>query len=105
KEGLPGLCPSLLRPRMSRHFFVIFALFLTTAPTAVGQPPRFRETAEPPLADEAGTVLTAAAREPRTLTPGVRWSDAPAPVVLLQVRAPAVLPVGQNVEVRLVVEN
>jgi uncharacterized repeat protein (TIGR01451 family) len=66
---------------------------------------RFPETVEPPLADEAGTVQTAAAREPRTLAPGVRFAEAPAPLVLLTVRAPAALPVGQEVEVRLVAEN
>jgi uncharacterized repeat protein (TIGR01451 family) len=88
---------------MSRHLPPLLVVWLIVSPAHAQQ--RFRETPEPPLADEAGAVQPTAAREPRPLTPSVRWSDAPAPVVLLTVRAPSVLPVSREVEVRLVVEN
>jgi uncharacterized repeat protein (TIGR01451 family) len=63
------------------------------------------ESPEPPLADEAGAVQPTAAREPRPLAATVRQIDSAVPIVQLFVRAPTVLPVGQDADVRLVVEN
>src|SRR5690348_160905 len=93
---------------MSRRF----ASFLSAAGLALmvalpalaqrGGRPAVYESPEPPLAD---AVQPTGAREPRPLAPSVRLTDSPVPVVQLFVRAPTVLPVGQDADVRLVVEN
>src|SRR5689334_12523644 len=95
---------------MSRRFasFLFAAGFVLVAvlPTAAqrGRPAVY-ESPEPPLADAADAVQPAGAREPRPLAPSVRLTDSPVPVVQLFIRAPAVLPVGQDADVRLGVEN
>ena len=74
--------------------------------SAAGHAP-LRESAEPPLADDPNkdSLLQAAAREPRTLSPGVRNFDVPAPAVVLRVQAPTILALNQDIEVRLLLEN
>jgi uncharacterized repeat protein (TIGR01451 family) len=66
------------------------------------------QSAEPPLADDPKAAeklqLAMAQRNPPPVVP-VRGIDSPSPAVVLRVQAPAALPVGQDVEVRLVVEN
>jgi uncharacterized repeat protein (TIGR01451 family) len=91
---------------MSHRFLTIAAALLAITSGVHAQPLRLpRETREPPLADEPGTILTASAREPRPLAPTVRTTDAPTPVVLLQVRTPSVMPIGKDIDVRFIVEN
>jgi uncharacterized repeat protein (TIGR01451 family) len=65
------------------------------------------QTAEPPLADDpkAAEKLQTAIQQTRPYYPAIRTSDTPVPAVLLRVQSPAALPIGQTVDVRLVVEN
>jgi hypothetical protein len=92
---------------MSRRLqFIAFMVLVFASPVAAqrGSAP-LRETTEPPLADDPdwqAKIQQAANREPRPLSPSVRNVDVPAPAVVLTVRAPASLPLGQDVEVRLV---
>jgi uncharacterized repeat protein (TIGR01451 family) len=95
---------------MSRRLPLAVLLALVFAAPVLGQRGSgpLRETSEPPLADDPdwqAKIQQAANREPRPLSPSVRNVDVPAPAVVLTVRAPASAPLGQDVEVRLIVEN
>jgi uncharacterized repeat protein (TIGR01451 family) len=65
------------------------------------------QSAEPPLADDpkAQEKLLALAHQQRPYVPSVRPMETPAPGVVLRVQAPAASPTGQDVDVRIVVEN
>jgi uncharacterized repeat protein (TIGR01451 family) len=98
------------RDRMSRQLSGLTLVALTLLAGRVAAQPGYAsrtQTAEPPLADDpkAGEKVQAAIQQTRPYIPAVRTSDAPAPSVLLKVQTPAALAVGQNVDVRLVVEN
>src|SRR5438045_7833042 len=87
--------------------FALLGLAAGPAPAQRGYAYR-SESPEPPLADDpkaAEVIQQAANREPRPLAPSVRNYDVPAPAVALRVLAPTALPLNQEVEVRLIVEN
>ncbi len=91
-------------PRRCAAWLLSAGLLLAAVPAALGQ--HYYQSPEPPLADESGApIQQAGAREPGLLAANVRLSESPAPVVSVHVRAPAALPVDQNVELRIVVEN
>jgi uncharacterized repeat protein (TIGR01451 family) len=95
---------------MSRQFARLTCLVATLLAGRAAAQPGYAsrtQTAEPPLADDprAAEKIQTAIQQTRPYVPAVRTSDAPAPSVLLKVQTPAALAIGQNVDVRLVVEN
>jgi uncharacterized repeat protein (TIGR01451 family) len=95
---------------MFRRFALLtllgFAAFASSSPAQPGYAYR-SQSAEPPLASDpqAAEKLQMTTQQTRPVVPNVRSYDAPAPAVTLRVQAPTTLPVGQPVEVRLVLEN
>jgi uncharacterized repeat protein (TIGR01451 family) len=95
-----------MSPRLPLLVVFLFAL-VPAAHAQRGYAP-LRESAEPPMADDpnaAAILQQAGNREPRTLAPGFRNLDVPAPAVVLRIQAPIMLALNQDVEVRIVVEN
>jgi uncharacterized repeat protein (TIGR01451 family) len=97
---------------MSRRLplLAVFALAILGSRSPAQQGYAYRtQSAEPPLADDPDAAkkiqLAMAQRNPPPSVMPVRTLDTPSPTVVLRVQAPAALPTGQDVEVRLVIEN
>lgn len=98
---------------MSGRLIGLYSLVIGLAFAAdVGAQPQYAyagrgETSEPPLASDpnAAAIVQQAARGNRPQPPAPRITEAPTPAVALTVRAPNALPLHQDMEVRLIVQN
>ena len=95
---------------MFRRLSLLTLLVLSTVPRPTPAQPSYAyhsQSPEPPLASDpqAAEKLAMATQQSRPTVPNVRSYDAPAPAVTLRVQAPTTLPIGQPVDVRLILEN
>jgi uncharacterized repeat protein (TIGR01451 family) len=94
------------RRSLSLAVFALAAV-IHSAPAQYGRAPR-SESVEPPLADDPKAeeiIRLASARQVRPHVPAARSSELPAAAVNLRLIVPPTLPLNQDVDIRMVLEN